>query len=68
MKNHILSKLLEICKKYEEPELLKSIVWKVIPYLHSLDKNYFDTTLFYILGEILNFLASKINSLGNVNI
>lgn len=39
---------------------------RFIPYIHSLHHNYFDSTLFYILGEILNYLVKEINNLQNM--
>ncbi len=35
--------------------------------MHSLVKEtYFDSRLFYLLGEMLKFLVSKINQIGNM--
>jgi len=37
-------------------------MFRFIPFLHSLENNFFDTTIFYQLGEILNYLIDKINN------
>ncbi|KRX05034.1 Protein kinase-like domain [Pseudocohnilembus persalinus] len=63
-KNVVLSKLLDICRVYYQPRLLDYILSRFIPYIHSLHHNYFDSTLFYILGEILNYVVSQINNFG----
>jgi phosphatidylinositol 4-kinase len=65
VKNTILSSLLDVCRVYLQPKLLKYLLWRFIPYMHSLQSSYFDSTLFYLLGELLNYVVAQINDCGN---
>jgi len=65
LKNLMLSSLLDICRVYLQSKLLKYLLCRFIPFMHSLQSNYFDRTLFYILGEMLNFVVYSINNLDN---
>ena len=39
---------------------------RLLPFLHSISANYFDSTFFFMLGEILNYVVYQINNLGNL--
>ncbi len=64
----MFSSLLEICKIFLQPRLLKYLLFRFIPHMHSLQQGYFDSTLFYLLGEMLNYVVEKINILGNLTL
>ncbi|CAK58855.1 unnamed protein product (macronuclear) [Paramecium tetraurelia] len=66
IKTQILTKLLDICKFYLQPQLLKYILMRLIPFLHSISQNYFDSTFFFLLGEMLHYIIYQINNLGNL--
>ena len=68
VKNMILSQLLDISKKFLSPTLLKYLLSRFIPYMHSLQENYFDSTLFYLLGEMLNYIVMEMNIMGNLQV
>jgi hypothetical protein len=39
---------------------------RLLPFLHSISRNYFDQTFFFLLGDILNYTVYQINNLGNL--
>lgn len=64
LKNIILSQLLDISRVYLSPSLLKYLLYRFIPFMHSLSASYFDSTLFYTLGELLSYIVDSINNQG----
>ena len=66
IKSQILSQLLDISKVFLQPQLLKYTLMRLVPFLHSISPNYFDSTFFFILGEMLNYTITQINNLGNL--
>ncbi|KAL4463226.1 hypothetical protein ABPG74_007227 [Tetrahymena malaccensis] len=68
LKNIILSQLLDISRIYLSPTLLKYLLYRFIPFMHSLQSSYFDSTLFYTLGELLSYIVHQINNQGNLYI
>lgn len=36
--------------------------------MHSLSASYFDSTLFYTLGELLSYIVDSINNQGNFQV
>ena len=66
IKNVVVSALLDICKIFLQPKLLRYLLFRFIPFMHSLKNSYFDSTLFYILGETLNYILLQINNLDNL--
>lgn len=60
----MLSKILEVCRKYNNNSLLKYVFLKVVPLLYCMTDNILSSLT--IAAETLYYIVLELNSVGNL--
>lgn len=62
--SHVLSRMLEVCRKYNNNQLMKYVFLKVVPLLYCMTDNVIKSLI--ISSETLYYIVRELNSTGNL--
>lgn len=61
---HVLNRIFEVCRKYNNNELMKYVFIKVVPLLYCMTDNILKTLI--IASETLYYVVRELNNVGNL--
>lgn len=62
---HLLSQLLDVCKQWANRDLLKYILFKIVPFLYC--SGSYNSGIIALIAEMLHYLTIEINRMGVFN-